>query len=76
MATFYCVGFPDLDRAWNLHGHVQSHEVYTNKADAEKANEGKITMVHEFYVRDVQFDATIARLRDMHERFIDYCKRN
>ena len=35
MAVFYCVGFPDLDRAWNLHGHVQNHEVYTNKADAE-----------------------------------------
>ena len=76
MATFYCVGFPDLDRAWNFHGHVQNHEIFTNKADAEKANEGKITMIHEFYVRDVLFDATIARLRDMHERFMDYCKQN
>lgn len=71
MAVFYCVGFPDLDRAWNFHGHVQNHEVYTNKADAEKANEGKVTMVHEFYVRDALFDVTISRLRDMRKRFID-----
>jgi len=74
MATFYCVGFPDLDRAWNFHGHVQNHEVYLSKADAEKANEGKVTMVHEFYVRDALFDPTIARLRDMRERFIDSLK--
>ncbi len=71
MAVFYCVGFPDLDRAWNLHGHVQSHEVYTNKADAEKANEWKVTMVHEFYVSDELFDVSISRLRDMRKRFID-----
>ena len=71
MATFYCVGFPDLDRAWNFHGHVQNHEVYTNKADAEKANKWKVTMVHEFYVDDELFDVTISRLRDMRKRFID-----
>ena len=74
MATFYCVGFPDLDRAWNFHGHVQNHEVYLSKADAEKANEGMVTMVHEFYVIDALFDPTIARLRDMRERFIDSLK--
>ena len=70
MATFYCVGFPDLDRAWNFHGHVQNHEVYLSKDDAEKANEGKITIVHEFYVRDNMLDATIERLNTQHRLFI------
>ena len=74
MATFYCVGFPDLYRSWNFHCHVQNHEVYLSKADAEKANEGKVTIVHEFYVRDALFDSTIARLVDTHKRFVDSLK--
>lgn len=71
MAAFYCVGFPDLDRAWNFHGHIQGHEVYTNKADAEKANEGKVTMVHEFYVRDALLEDTINRLKMQHKNFTE-----
>lgn len=67
MAYFYCVGFPDLSRSWDLHGHVQNHPVYMT---AEKANEGKITMVHEFYVRDFLLNATIDRLTKQHENML------
>ena len=71
MAFFYCVGFPDLSRSWNLHGHVSNHPVYTNKLDAEKANEGKITVVHEFYVKDSLFTSTIERLTRQHENMLE-----
>ena len=37
MATFYCVGFPDLSHAWNCYGHVQNHEVFTDIDDANEA---------------------------------------
>lgn len=70
MSIFFCVGFQDLDRAWNFYGHVQQHPVYLTRADAEKANEGKVTMIHEFYVRDVLFDETIARLNDQYNRMM------
>ena len=67
MALFYCVGFPDLDRSWNYHGHVSNHPIYLNRSDAEKANVGKVTMVHEFYIRDALFSQTIAALIKQHE---------
>lgn len=70
MAYFYCVGFPDLSSSWDLHGHVQNHPVYLTKQDAEKANEGKITMIHEFYVRDSLLNATIERLTKQHENML------
>lgn len=65
MALFYCVGFPDLANKWARHGHVSGHKIYTDIRDAEKANEGLITCVHEFYVPDRFFDKTIAALKDM-----------
>ena len=67
MALFYCVGFPDLDRSWVRYGHVNNHPIYLNRSEAEKANEGKVTMVHEFYVRDSLLNATIDRLTKQHE---------
>lgn len=70
MALFYCVGFPDLDRSWNYHGHVNNHPIYLNRLEAEKANEGKVTMVHEFYVRDSLLNATIERLTKQHENML------
>ena len=70
MSCFYCVGFPDLSRSWDLHGHVQNHPVYLTKQDAEKANDGKITMIHEFYVRDSLLNATIERLTKQHENML------
>ena len=70
MAYFYCVGFPDLARAWNNYGHVQNHEVFTCKQDAEKANEGLITCVHEFYVKDSMLNSTIERLNIQRANFI------
>ena len=70
MAYFYCVGFPDLSRSWELHGHVSNHPVYLTDQDAEKANEGKITMIHEFYVRDSLLNATIERLTKQHENML------
>ena len=70
MSCFYCVGFPDLSRSWDLYGHVQNHPVYLTKQDAEKANEGKITMIHEFYVRDSLLNATIERLTKQHENML------
>ena len=75
MAKFYCVGFHDLSRAWNFYGHVQNHEVYASKEEAEKANEGKITMVHEFYVKDHLLGETIERLNLQREMFIDSMSR-
>ena len=71
MAIFFCVGFPDLDRAWNFHGHVANHEIYLTRDEAEKANAGKITMVHEFYVRDALYEATIKRLQADNRRLLD-----
>lgn len=70
MAYFYCVGFPDLARSWSFHGHVSNHEVFTCKKDAEKANEGLIACVHEFYVKDSMFDSTIERLNIQRANFI------
>ena len=70
MAYFYCVGFPDLSRTWAQHGHVDNHEVYLCKQDAEKANEGLITCVHEFYVKDSMFASTIERLNIQRANFI------
>ena len=70
MAFFYCVGFPDLSRSWNLHGHVSNHPVYITRQDAEKANEGKITMVHEFYVKDHLLAGTIERLTKQYENML------
>ena len=66
MALFYCVGFPDLDRSWNYYGHVNNHPIYLNRSEADKANEGKVTMVHEFYVRDALFQKTIDALVKQH----------
>ena len=70
MAYFYCVGFPDLSRSWDLHGHVSNHPVYMTKQDAEKANDGKITMVHEFYVRDYLLAGTVERLTKQRENML------
>jgi hypothetical protein len=70
MAFFYCVGFPELSRSWDLYGHVSCHPVYTNKLDAEKANEGKITMIHEFYVRDSLLAGTVERLTKQRENML------
>ena len=70
MSCFYCVGFPDLSRSWDLYGHVSNHPVYLTRQDAEKANEGKITMIHEFYVRDSLLNATIERLTKQHENML------
>lgn len=70
MALFYCVGFHDLSRTWAQHGHVDNHDVYLCKQEAEKANEGLVTMVHEFYVRDSMFASTIERLNIQHANFI------
>ena len=70
MAFFYCVGFPDLSRSWDLHGHVSNHPVYMTKQDAEKAREGKITMVHEFYVKDSLLVGTIDRLTKQYENML------
>lgn len=70
MAYFYCVGFPDLSRSWDLHGHVSNHPVYLTKQEAEKANEGKITMIHEFYVKDSLLNATIERLTKQHKNML------
>ena len=70
MALFYCVGFPDLSRTWTQHGHVSNHEVFTCKQDAEKANEGLVTMVHEFYVKDSMFASTIERLNIQRANFL------
>ena len=70
MAYFYCVGFPDLSRTLAQHGHVSNHEVFTCKQDAEKANEGLITCVHEFYVKDSMFASTIERLNIQRANFI------
>ena len=70
MALFYCVGFPDLSRTWTQHGHVDNHEAFTCKQDAEKANEGLITCVHEFYIKDSMLAATIERLNIQREKFL------
>lgn len=69
MATFYCVGFPDLSYSWNRFGRVDNHEVFLTEEEAKKANEGKITCVHEFYVRDLMFESTIERLKKQHDNF-------
>ena len=70
MAYFYCVGFPDLSSTWARYGHVDNHEVFTCKQDAEKANEWKITMVHEFYVKDSMLASTIERLNIQRANFL------
>ena len=70
MITFYCVGFPDLDRSWNYHGHVQSHKIYMTKEEAEKEAAGKVVSVHEFKARtQAQIDALVKQNRVMLERF-------
>lgn len=70
MAYFYCVGFPELSRTWTQHGHVDSHDVYLCKQDAEKANEGLITCVHEFYIKDSMLASAIERLNIQRANFI------
>ena len=65
MITFYCVGFPDLDRSFYTFGHVQNHPVYMSKDDAEKEAEGKVVSVHEFKARN---QAHIDSLALQHER--------
>ena len=70
MAYFYCVGFPDLSRTWTKYGHVDCHEVYLCKQDAEEANKWLVTMVHEFYVRDSIFTSTIERLNIQRANFL------
>jgi hypothetical protein len=70
MALFYCVGFPDLSSAWTRYGHVDNHEVYLCKQEAEKANEGLITCVHEFYVKDSMLNSTIERLNIQRANFL------
>ena len=67
MITFYCVGFPDLDRSWNYYGHVQNHEIYMSKEEAEKEAAGKVVSVHEFQARN---QAHIDSLVLQHERMI------
>ena len=70
MITFYCVGFPDLDRSWNYYGHVQHHEIYMKKEDAEKEAEGKVVSVYEFHARNqAQIDELVRQNRVMLERF-------
>lgn len=70
MAYFYCVGFPDLSRSWDLHGHVSNHPVYLTRQDAETANVGMITMVHEFYVKDLLLAGTVERLTKQYENML------
>ena len=65
MITFYCVGFPDLDRRFNNFGHVQNHPIYMNKDEAEKEAAGKVVGVHEFQARN---QAHIDSLISQHER--------
>ena len=74
MAYFYCVGFPDLANCFARHGHVQNHPIYLNRLEAEKANGGKVTMVHEFYVKDSLLNATIERLTKQHENMLQELK--
>lgn len=71
MITFYCVGFPDLDRSWNWYGHVQNHEIYMTKEEAEKEALGKIVSVHEFQARN---QAHIDSLVLQHERMLEFFK--
>jgi len=75
MATFYCVGFHDLARTWQMHGHVSNHPIYLNEEDAILANKDKVTMVHEFYVRDCMFDSVISRLQQQYERLMSDFKK-
>ena len=70
MATFYCVGFHDLAQTWSRHGHVSNHEIFLTENEAKKANEGLITCVHEFYVRDSMFVSTIERLNIQRANFL------
>ena len=67
MITFYCVGFPDLDRSFNNFGHVQNHPIYMSKDEAEKEAAGKVVSVHEFQARN---QAHIDSLVLQHERMI------
>ena len=67
MITFYCVGFPDLDRTFYRFGHVQNHEIYMSKEEAEKEAEGKVVSVYEFQARN---QAHIDSLVLQHERMI------
>ena len=70
MITFYCVGFPDLDHSWNCFGHVQNHEIYMTKEEAEKEEEGKVVAVHEFHARNqAQIDSLISQHERMLARF-------
>ena len=67
MITFYCVGFPDLSQCFARYGHVQNHEIYMNKDEAEKEAAGKVVSVHEFQARS---QAHIDSLVLQHERMI------
>ena len=70
MATFYCVGFPDLAHTWARSGQESNHEIFFTEDEAKKANEGLITCVHEFYVRDSMFVSTIERLNIQRANFL------
>jgi len=39
------------------------------------ANKDKVTMVHEFYVRDCMFDSVISRLQQQYERLMSDFKK-
>ena len=76
MATFYCVGFPDLANTWARYGHVSNHEIFLTEDEAKKANEGRITCVHEFYVRDSMLVSTIERLNIQRANFLENARSN
>mgnify|MGYP003616592999 CR=1 FL=1 len=70
MITFYCVGFPDLDRSFNAFCHVQDHKIYLDKNEAEKEVAGKVVAVHEFHARNqAQIDSLISQHERMLARF-------
>ena len=70
MITFYCVGFPDLDRSFNAFGHVQNHKIYMTKEEAEKEALGKIVSVHEFHaINQAQIDSLVLQHEIMLSRF-------
>lgn len=71
MATFYCVGFPDLANCFARHGHVQNHPVYMSKEEAEKEAFGKVVSVYEFQARN---QAHIDSLVLQHERMMSSFK--
>ena len=70
MITFYCVGFPDLDRSWNCYGHVQNSPIFLDKKEAEKEAAGKVVSVYEFKARNqAHLDSLINQNKRMLESF-------